>query len=151
MIVNYEYIIRFKKVGINCEFGGADCYRIIPKVSYLWESDQNVKPEKVEAFYRLDLGKQTSSGRGLVPFGKTPLSAGFSPFLEKEITFNAIKRDPFDPTGSDQGDDEIDNFHDLHSSEGVHVPGCRPTEFNCFHMHWRWNGPVLGSSEESPL
>ena len=25
----------------------------------------------------------------------------------------------------------------------VHVPGCRRTVFDCFHMHWRWNGPLL--------
>ena len=39
-----------------------------------------------------------------------------------------------------------DNIHSGHVGEQVTVPGCRDTEFDCFHMHWRWGdvpNPVM--------
>ena len=27
----------------------------------------------------------------------------------------------------------------MHAKQGLFVPGCRPSLFDCFHMHWRWN------------
>ena len=123
-----------------CEFGGAPCFRLVPKVTYTWNSNSEPKanPRVVTAFYRLDLRQRESTGRDLAAFGRTPISAGFAPFLTNEKTFHAVKRDK---GNSIQG--EIDNFHDIHAGQGVHVPGCRRTVFDCFHMHWRWNGPLL--------
>ncbi|HEX9318877.1 MAG TPA: hypothetical protein VF884_08080 [Nitrososphaeraceae archaeon] len=43
---------------------------------------------------------------------------------------------------------ELDNIHDIRLDQGLFVPGCRPSIFDCFHIHWRWNpaavDPVSG-------
>ena len=76
-----------------------------------------------------------------------PASAGFAPFQANEKTFHAVKR-VFDPDGTAKSvEGDVDNFHDIVPDKGVHVPGCRPTEFSCLHMHWRWNGGLPGSKD----
>jgi hypothetical protein len=108
-----------------------DCFRLIPKVTYVYKPASDVlanKVGKVTAFYRLEYGASETGGRGLAKFaGDTPR------FLAPELSegrFNAVNQGT---AGS------FDNIHDLHAKEGLFVPGCRPTLFDCFHMHWRWN------------
>ena len=61
----------------------------------------------------------------------------FLPFETTEKIFSAVKRVGIHSIGGD-----VDNIHDVHANQGVHVPGCRVGVFDCFHMHWRWNGPI---------
>ena len=77
LTVDYKFVVRFNRVSSSCEFGNSPCFRLIPKVTYTWRSDQQADPSEVISFYRLDFGKTQSTGRGLVPFGGTPASAGF--------------------------------------------------------------------------
>ena len=108
-----------------------DCFRLIPKLSYVWEpTDNRFAIEKFTSFYKLDYG-DSGGARGLATFGGT--TPGFIPPELFEVRFNAV-------TNGKAG--EIDNIHDMHIHQGLFVPGCRPTEFDCFHMHWRWNPTI---------
>ncbi len=139
--INYEVVIRHSAVN-NCELQGADCFRLIPKVSFEWigknEECQGLKPgdgvgdecllDKFTAFYRIDYGGET--GLTLVKDSNAiPGPAGKADFVEKERFFRAV----------DNGMEGVfDNIHSGHVGQIVTVPGCRDTEFDCFHMHWRW-------------
>ena len=107
-----------------------DCFIGYPKVTYVYKPASDVLANgvgKVTAFYRLEYGASETGGRGLAKFaGDTPRF--FS--QDSEGRFNAVNQGT---AGS------FDNIHDLHAKEGLFVPGCRPTLFDCFHMHWRWN------------
>ena len=69
-----------------------------------------------------------TGGRGLAEFG------GDTPrFLPPELFESRSSAVRGGTAGS------IDNIHDMHAKQGLFVPGCRPSVFDCFHMHWRWN------------
>ena len=103
-----------------------DCVRLIPKLSYIWEPiDKRFALEKFTAFYKLDYG-DSGGQRGLAKFGGD--SPGFIGPDPVEVRFNAVIR------GNAA---VVDNIHDMHVGQGLFVPGCRPSVFDCFHMHWR--------------
>jgi hypothetical protein len=86
------------------------------------------KLEKLTAFYRLEYGASETGGRGLAQFGgDTPRFLPPELFESRSI---AVSRGT---AGS------FDNIHDIHAKQGLFVPGCRPSVFDCFHMHWRWS------------
>ena len=137
-----------QKNKINCEIVGkvtgtflqtiqqdTDCVRLIPMVTYKWEPSPTtfqIAVNKISAFYRLEFGALEPGGRGLATFGgDTP---GFLPPEVSENRFVAVKNGK---------SGEIDNIHDLRFEQGLFVPGCRPSVFDCFHMHWRWNPPAV--------
>ena len=147
--ISYEVVIRHLAVN-NCELQGSDCFRLIPKVSFEWignnEECQGLKPgdgvgdecllDKFTAFYRIGYGGET--GLTLVKdSNEIPGPVGKLNFVEKERFFRAV----------DNGMEGVyDNIHSGHVGQKVTVPGCRDTEFDCFHMHWRWGdvpNPVM--------
>ena len=59
LTVDYQIVVRFNDVttgNVMCEFGGAPCFRLVPKVTYTWNSNSEPKanPRVVTAFYRLE-------------------------------------------------------------------------------------------------
>lgn len=139
--ITYNYLVRYKLVN-NCEYGGSDCYRFIPTVSYLWIGNT---PAHIDftSFYKIDYGQiglaVTSDTNNLV--GNALANTGRQEIQKYEATYNAVKN-------GREGD--IDNIHTAHPGESIWLPGCRfnvlghldnfKAPFDCVHMHWRWAG-----------
>ena len=160
--VDYDIIIRINPI-TNCEYGNYVCYRFIPMVSFTWDSGGNDLPpipdkfDKFTAFYKLDydnagLGLFRDRNINLLAFA----TSGFADLQGTETKFQAVK-------DGMQGD--YDNIHNVHREQNIHIPGCRPTAFDCLHLHWRWADmtptidplvdtvtdlPVLNSQEGEP-
>jgi hypothetical protein len=133
--IKYDLVIRWKGL-TNCEAAGNKCFRFIPKVSFTWNELGGSKgnPSKVTAFYRLDYGENVAlvkvqDGNWLVtsPFGRQPIQT-------QEQVFDAV-------TNGKAG--SYDNIHSAHVGQNVKIPGCRPTQFDCIHMHLRWGDVLL--------
>ena len=141
LTINYEIVVRFTTT--RCEIVGKtisllqqsspanDCFRLIPKVTYTYQPASDIlanKLGKLTVFYRMEFGASETGGRGLAEFG------GDTPrFLPPELFESRSSAVRGGTAGS------IDNIHDMHAKQGLFVPGCRPSVFDCFHMHWRWN------------
>jgi hypothetical protein len=148
--INYNIIIKTSRS--LCEKGAeAECYRFVPTVSFSWkpppfpsscsvEQLQNCPitrtiPEKLTkftAFYKLDYGK--TSGMTLTSdYNNLPaailLNLGPQLIQQLETRFRAV---------TDGGEGTYDNVHNTHMNQGVSIPACRETKFDCLHMHWRW-------------
>jgi hypothetical protein len=148
--INYHIIIKTSRS--ICEKGAeAECYRFIPIVSFSWtrlpfQGSCSVEhlltcpigqriPEKLDkftAFYKLDYGKTTgltlTSDYNNLP-AAVLLNLGPQAILKSETGFRAV---------TDGGEGAYDNMHNAHVSQGVSIPACRETKFDCLHMHWRW-------------
>lgn len=132
--INYDIIIRTDSV-TNCEPGANICYRLIPMTSFTWEGTGiPAVPEKLNkfsAFYRLDYGDDS----GLVSVRDYNFNlanaaiVGHQIFIPTEIKFRAV---------SDGRQGQTDNFHNAHLGQSVFLPGCRNSNGDCLHMHWRW-------------
>jgi hypothetical protein len=150
--LNIIYNIIIKTSRSLCEKGAeAECYRFVPTVSFSWKppplpSSCSVMqlqsctltpriPErlaKVTAFYKLDYGK--TSGMTLTSdYNNLPasllLNLGPQLIQKLETRFRAV---------TEGGEGTYDNVHNAHVNQGVSIPGCRETKFDCLHMHWRW-------------
>jgi hypothetical protein len=155
--INYHIIIRTNPV--ECEAVGNPCYRFIPIVSFSWTSymppipascsverlegcpiPQRI-PEKLNkftAFYKLGYGKNigltlTSDSDNVA--GTVAKNLGIQNILTSETRFRAT-------TDGEEGD--YDNIHTAYVNQGVSIPGCRETSFDCLHMHWRWSNALFG-------
>jgi hypothetical protein len=126
LTISYNFIARSTAVN-NCELGKSDCLRLIPTVTYKWNGDPSYF-KQFTAFYKLDYGEQT--GLTLVKDGnRIPSPVGVQQFQTKEISFRAV----------DNGaPGRFDNIHTGHPGDHVSVPGCRPSAYDCLHIHWRW-------------
>lgn len=150
LIINYQIVIKTSRS--ICEKGAeAECYRFVPTVFFSWQSPpfppscsveqlqsctitQRI-PErlaKVTAFYKLDYGK--TSGMTLTSdYNNFPaallLNLGSQLIQKFETRFRAV---------TEGGEGTYDNVHNAHINQGVSIPGCRETKFDCLHMHWRW-------------
>ena len=141
LTINYEIVVRFtttrseivgKTISLLQQSSPAnDCFRLIPKITYTYQPASDIlanKLGKLTAFYRMEYGASETGGRGLAEFG------GDTPrFLPSELFESRTTAVRGGTAGS------IDNIHDIHAKQGLFVPGCRPSVFDCFHMHWRWN------------
>ncbi len=141
--IKYEVIIRNGLTepepgffqNMKCEIVGktlpsqTKCARLIPKVTFEWQPERPIIDQinSFTAFYRLEYGNSDIGGRALSTFGGTV--PGFIQPQVREAKFNAVNE-------GKPGD--IDNIHDMHKNQGIFVPGCRPSVFECFHMHWNW-------------
>ena len=143
LTINYDIFIRWYKRN-NCETFSFECYKFIPRISFSWidKSQEKSQPtlDRFTAYYRLDYGKVgftlTKASDWLI--GQRLYNAGRQPILTHEIKFNAIK---------DGKPGDYDDIHMAHPGQGVNIPGCRPTLFDCVHIHWKWpkgGGGVIG-------
>jgi peptidoglycan hydrolase-like protein with peptidoglycan-binding domain len=133
LAINYDIVIRWKPVS-NCEAGGNECYRFVPKVSFDWTDGSigNKMPliNKFTAFYRLDYDH-----KGIYPvkdadsFFRNIPKAFRQSLLTKEHVFSAVRPNEYG---------EIDNIHTGSINHFIEIPGCTLTAFDCIHMHWRW-------------
>lgn len=162
LIINYDVVVRSKAVPIesSCEMSKSECYRFIPKISYDWIDKGSGKLTKFTAFYKLDV----VPGTGLAPWRDSnyfvpnaanvvigsSLSGGYIGMGTHETVYSAL-------TNGQPG--EIDSIHsaNTHSTTSdvgrtINVPGCRPSLFDCIHMHWRWpENNLFGAFKIDPL
>jgi hypothetical protein len=159
LAIKYDIVVRWKPVS-NCEASANECYRFIPKVTFLWidGTTGNKMPflNKFTAFYRLDYGY-----KGIYPVKDADSllrnipKAFRQPLLTKEHIFHAVR-----PNGYG----EIDNIHTGSINHFIEIPGCTLIAFDCVHMHWRWGNsralanygiphldPMVEPSNDSPL
>ena len=142
--ITYDVLIRNGKV-TNCEFSSGDCFRFIPKVTYLWTPEPgSAKLASFSAFYKFDYGVKTAIAlvKDLNRVDKLiKTTAGFAKeFVLNEMSFVGV--DPNMLTDSPNCCGTFDNIHTAHPPPGgntVEIPGCRFSKFDCAHMHWRWS------------
>jgi len=134
--IEYDIIVRIDPTK-NCEFTENLCYRFIPLVKYVWKSPgYNLPPDprrldKITAYYKVDYGNDA----GLNIYRDRNINIGnffqIGPqdFQAKEIKFRAV-------VNGKQG--SYDTIHNAHLGQPLYLPGCRTSDFDCLHMHWRW-------------